>query len=95
MYERHVFYELQPNEGEETCMFVTRLREQAELCDFGDASDEMIRDRVVHQTKDRKLREKFLNKKNLTLLNLLDIAKRHEATKRQLNDMMHDTSVKT
>ena len=94
VYERHVFHNLQPLEGEETSMFVTRLREQAELCDFNDMTEDMIRDQVVQQTRDRKLKEKFLQKQDLTLVNLLEVAKGHEATKRQLNAMMQD-SVKT
>ena len=87
-YERHVFRSLKPTDNEDTCMFVTRLREQAELCEFGDGvKEEMIRDQVVECCKDRKLKEKYLGKQDLNLQSLLDIAKGHEATKRQLNVM--------
>ena len=94
VYERHVFHSLLPEEGEETSMFVTRLREQAELCEFGDITDDMIRDQVVQKTRDRKLKEKLLQKQDLTLVTLLETAKSHEATRRQLN-AMSDTVVKS
>ena len=95
VYERHVFHNVEPQEGEETSMFVTRLREQAELCDFGDVKDDMIRDHVVQHTRDRKLKEKFLQKQDLTLDNLIEIAKGHEVTKRQLQVMTDSVKTET
>lgn len=46
-YERHVFRELPQNENERIDMFLMRLREQAERCNFGDNLDDNIRDQIT------------------------------------------------
>ncbi|KAK7114405.1 hypothetical protein V1264_000468 [Littorina saxatilis] len=66
-------------EGESTLQFVTRLRQQAEHCVFGDLVEQQIRDYAIENTTDRRLKAKLLEKGDLTLTQLLAIARVHEA----------------
>ena len=43
-FERHVFRQLAPTEGEPVKKFVARLRQQARHCNFGDSLDDNLQD---------------------------------------------------
>lgn len=66
-YERHVFRSMSQEESETVDQFITRLRQQAKNCGFGDKLDENVRDQVIHACKSAKLRVKLLEKKELDL----------------------------
>ncbi|KAK7106395.1 hypothetical protein V1264_017657 [Littorina saxatilis] len=89
-YERHVFRQIAQMPEETTAQFVTRLRQQATNCNFADKVDENIRDQVIDKCRDKRLKSKYLEKGTLTVNQLLDIARAHEAAARQLK-MMADT----
>ena len=64
--------------------FITRLRERAEYCEFGDVKDENIRDRVIEKCMSRRLRRKLLEKgRELTLEQLQNTARSMEVSDRQ------------
>ena len=46
-YERHLFRTMAQLPTESVDQFITRLRERAEYCEFGDTKDENIRDQVI------------------------------------------------
>ena len=60
-YERHVFRNLKQEEGETVDQFITRLRRQAENCNW-DNADEPIRDQVIDKRRSADLRRKLLLK---------------------------------
>ncbi|XP_060085396.1 uncharacterized protein LOC132564788 [Ylistrum balloti] len=61
-------------------IFVTRLLEKAAFCDFGDrvCTDEMIRDHVIEKCSSSRLRRKFLETRNITLVQVREIAQTYE-----------------
>ena len=91
-YERYVFRTMR--QGEETVdQYVSRLKKQADNCEFGDELDtlpksEQIRDQVIDGCKSTTLRRKLLQKgKNLTLEVVLDTARTMEAVDIQARNM--------
>ncbi|CAK8692680.1 uncharacterized protein LOC143462177 [Clavelina lepadiformis] len=77
-FERHVFHQLVQNSNETVDQYVCRLRQRAATCEFQNA-DERIRDQVVDKCYSRELQRKFLEQQTLTLVDVLRIAKAHEA----------------
>ena len=74
IYERWQFRNARQTEAENCLPFVTRLKNMAETCEYGN-QDEEVRDQFVFTCFDNKLREKFLQTKtteNASLDVLLD-----------------------
>ena len=70
---------MEQQDGETVSQFVTRLKQVVKDCDYGDQSDNQIRDKVVQRCKSHALRRKLLEKgENLTLALLLTIAATYE-----------------
>ena len=85
-FERHQFRQMSQALGEKVDQFVSRLRQKAATCDFGDV-DEAIRDQLIEKCSGSKLRRKFLERANATLKDLQDIARAHEAVDEQMKFM--------
>ena len=81
--ERFTFRRREQHHDESTADYVAELRRLALNCDFGNLLDEMIRDHVVEKTLYPKLREKFLQNKNLTLAVVLTQAEAYERSVRE------------
>lgn len=85
-YERHVFRGLAQNEGEPINQFVTRLRQQAKYCGFTSVDDE-IRDQIIEKCRSEELKKRILEKGDITLKDVIDIAQAHEITGVQIRNM--------
>ena len=85
-FERHVFRQMEQQNGEKIDQFVCRLRQTAITCEFTDV-DETIRDQLIEKCQDQRLRRKFLEKTNATLADLQRIARAYEAVNEQLKSM--------
>ena len=85
-FERHVFRQMEQQNGEKIDQFVCRLRQKAITCEFTDV-DETIRDQLIEKCQDQRLRRKFLEKTNATLADLQRIARAYEAVNEQLKSM--------
>ena len=72
-YERHLFRTMAQLPTESVDQFMTRLREKAEYCEFGDAKDENIRDQVIEKCMSSRLRRKLLEKGRGLILEQLQI----------------------
>ena len=82
-YERHLFRNTKQLSAETVDQFITRLRQRADYCDFGDKMNEQIRDQVIDKCVSHQLRRKLLVKgKNLTLDQLQSIARAREASEK-------------
>ena len=77
--ERHLFHQLQQKVGETTDQFIICRRQQAMNCNFGDQEDDSIRDQVIDKCVDRRLKGKYQEKGTLTVAQLQEIARAHEA----------------
>ena len=95
-FESYKFH-IRNQEGSETIdCYVAELRKLAKNCNFGDAEDRMIRDRIVVGVKCEELRKKLLADSKLTLQTAVTIARSHETSGKQalaMNTSGVDTSV--
>lgn len=82
-YERHVFRQLKQKSNERIDMFLMRLREQAERCDFGDQADENIRDQITTGCASDLLRRKMLERGDKPLAKLIQMAQTLEVVHQQ------------
>lgn len=72
-FERHIFRGMTQKEGESVGQYVTRLRQQAKHCSFASEDDE-IRDQVIEHCRDSEVRKRVLEKGDITLKEVLEIA---------------------
>ena len=87
-FQNHVFRSMEQMENETVAQFVMRLRHVAKDCDYGEQTDNQIRDQVVHKCKSDSLRRKLLEKgKNLTLTKTLELAATFETVQQQFEAM--------
>ena len=84
-FERHVFRQATQRADESMDAFVTRLRTLAKTCQFDtDTSlDEMLRDQVIEKCASNALRRRLLREQELTLNNLLSLARSFQLADRQ------------
>ena len=79
---------MEQQDGETVAQFVKRLKQVVKDCDYGDQSDNQIRDQVFQRCKSHALKRKLLEKgENLTLALLLTTAATYEAVQSQLASM--------
>ena len=86
-YERHVFRQLTPQDGEAADQFIVRLRKQARRCNFGKSLNDNLRDQLIEKLTDFELKRKLLEQRNITLEEALDKARAWEAAGRQATSM--------
>ena len=82
-FERHVFRQATQGPEESIDAFVTRLRTLARTCQFDTSLDRMIRDQVIEKCVPNAFRRCLLREQDLTLNNLLLIARSFELADRQ------------
>ena len=82
-FKRHVFRQAAQSAAETMDSYVTHLRTLAKTCQFGTGFDEMIRDQIIEKCALHALRRHLLRERELTLDNLLPIARSFELTDRQ------------
>ena len=85
-YESYQFHSRRQEEGESIEAYFACLRQLAKTCNFKD-EDRMIRDQVVMGIREDTLREKLLEKRNLTVDDCLDTGRIHEKSRQQLQSM--------
>ena len=86
-FERHVFRQLAPTDGEPVDKFVVRLRQQARHCNFGETLDDNLRDQIIEKLPDMELKRKLLETRNITLAQVLEKARASEAAGHQVKHM--------
>ena len=65
-------------------MWVKDLRTRANTCEFGDDTDNMIRDKIVFGVTDSRIKERLLREPNLTLVKCLEIFHAAKSTRIQV-----------
>lgn len=82
-YERHIFRQLHQKKDERIDMFLIRLREQADRCDFGDQLNDNIRDQITSGCSSDTLRRKILERGDENLESIVKVARIIEAVAKQ------------
>ena len=85
--ERHQFWSRDQHEDETVDQWLTELRTKAATCGFGDQKDEVIRDKIVFEVRDGRVKERLLREANLTLQSALDICRAAETSTYQAKMM--------
>ena len=70
-YERRLFHECVPREGESMVSYVTRLREIAAHCEFGDMRDDLITSHAADRCLNKRLKLRLHQEENLKLDKLI------------------------
>ena len=92
-YERHVFRQMAPVEGETADQFVTRLRKQARHCNFGSSLNEQLRDQLIEKLRNLELKRKLLEIRNITLEDALIKSRAWETAQLQATSMAGSAEV--
>ncbi len=80
MYDRYLFRCCKQEEGKSIDTFVTRLREKAAVCEYGQLKDEMIRDKIVPGIANKSPKRRLLREKELTLVTAIEMCHAAEQT---------------
>ena len=83
IYERAKFNQRRQEDCESADSFITSLYCLVEHCQYGDLTEEMIRDRIVAGVRDRKLSEKLQLDAELTLEKAMHMVRQTEVVRQQ------------
>ena len=88
--ERHTFRKRTQGPHETVTQYVAALRELASSCEFGDKTDEMLRDQLIQYVTNAHIREKLLLELNLNLDKAITLATQIESAAEQAKCMVGD-----
>ena len=91
-FERHLFRQCVQHSGESVDEYYLRLRTLSATCAFGDQKDDHIRDQFIDKCTSKPLRRRLLRETNLTLKDLLSIARAAEAADSQASSIESSNS---
>ena len=84
IYDRYVFNTCTQEPAEGIDQYMTRLRQLASSCDYGNLTDDMLRDRLILGTKDSAARARMFRETDLTLARAIDMCRIAEISQHQL-----------
>lgn len=97
-FERHLFRNLCPSEGETFAKFVLRLRSQIQKCDFGATKSEIeeicLKDKIIDSWAGGNLKKKLLEKE-YTLTQMIDVCQLDEEINKQSEIMRANPECET
>ena len=92
VFARHRLHSKIQEPGETVQQFVTALKLLVKYCEYGQAKDDIVRDRIAFGTKSAKVREKLLDiGSDLTLERAIEVARVDEDSVQQLKEMTDET----
>ena len=92
-FESYKFHVRCQEQSETIDAYVAELRKLAKGCNFGEQEDRMIRDRILVGCKSAEVQKKLLDDDTLTLKKAILVARSHEASKQQMQELSKDSSV--
>ena len=78
-------------DGQSFDEFVTELKKRSAKCQFGTLRNELVRDFIICDLADKRLRERLLRDPSLTLEKTIELGQAAEETKRHIEEMHHDS----
>ena len=94
-FERCVFPEAGQESGENIDLYVTRLKKLTIHCEYGDATQNEIRDQVIAKCRSSKLRKRLLQEPDLILDKVLTIGKLMEQSDHQTKKIEQQNSARS
>lgn len=91
--ERCQFHDMKQAHGQTIDNFVAALRLKAQSCNFGDQTEQLIRDRIVCGCFDARVKERMLRESKLTLQSALALCRAAEASHEQMKVFKTESSV--
>lgn len=85
-YERHVFRQIKQGKDEKFGLFLTRLRKQADRCDFGKNAEDNLKYQIIEKCQSSKLRKDLLKLGDVDLRKVMKVANAFEAVAEQEKD---------
>ena len=73
--------------GESVAMYLAELKSLSEHCDFGDALDDMLRDRIVCGIQDQRTQPRLLAETDLTFKRVFEVAQAIESADTQVEEL--------
>ncbi|XP_039505749.1 uncharacterized protein LOC120461595 [Pimephales promelas] len=90
--ERHAFRKRVQRTDETVLQYIAALRDLATTCEFDDSLDDMLRDQLVENIANPRIRERLLVESKLTLETAITISMQLEAADAQAKSMTTSTS---
>ena len=87
LYERYLFHEAVQQPNELVDQYIIRSQRLAEMCNFKNAHDDMIRERLLIGCKDKAARARLFRQKECTLTNAFEAQQISEQTQEQLKQI--------
>ena len=75
VFERYQFWNRNQNASEPIDQWVTNLRSKAAKCEFGTFESDTIRDKVVFEVRDDRIKERLLREADLILNKAVDVCR--------------------
>ncbi|XP_055632421.1 uncharacterized protein K02A2.6-like [Toxorhynchites rutilus septentrionalis] len=91
--ERHIFRNLQQESDEKISKFVLRLREQGNLCVYGDWLDENIKEQIFEKGSSNELRAKTLTKPGMTLEEIIKVGRSLETIEKVRRQLQQSADI--
>ena len=80
-------------QGEKIALYVARLRELTQFCEFGDTMEDMLRDRLVCGVNDERLQRRLLAEPQLTFQKALELFQAFESSVKDAKDLQNSSRV--
>lgn len=87
IYERYKFNTCIQDQSESIDQYITKLKQMAATCKFGQLENELIRDRLVLGAKDTSARARMLREPSLNLQKAIDMCRNSEIANAQWKSM--------
>ena len=94
-FEGSVFHSTTQHKSKSIEQFVTRLRKLTLYCEYGDSTEEQIREQVIATCNSTKLRRKLLTESDLTLEKVLQIGQSMEQAQHRLSTIEQKSTPST
>uniref|UniRef100_A0A1B6GL44 Retrotransposon gag domain-containing protein n=1 Tax=Cuerna arida TaxID=1464854 RepID=A0A1B6GL44_9HEMI len=90
--DRYKFFNLRQNTNEPLDSFVTRLKTQAKVCNFGDQEESLVRDLLIIGIQDTSVKERLLIESDLKLDKAIQYCRAKEESSKHVK-LMQDESI--
>ncbi|XP_076383265.1 uncharacterized protein LOC117223668 isoform X3 [Megalopta genalis] len=76
--KRYNFFTSLPKKDQSIDNYILELKEKAIICDFGNLTDSLIRDKIIINITDKQLQSKLLETEDLNLIKLMSVCHDYE-----------------